>query len=57
MATQEEIRAGIGEIEAVVKQMAELPQYRRYVEQRKLHLIDGKLIVADKLLEMGLIHV
>lgn len=52
-----EIMEHLGEIETIVRAMAETAQYRQYVEQRKLHLLSSELKVADKLLELGLITV
>ena len=49
---QEEARRGIVE---VLKAMYACPQYRQYVEQKKLGLIDSRLKTADLMLENGII--
>jgi len=50
------IRALLG-LQDSVNELYELPQYKQYVEQHKLSLIDGKYAMIDKLLDEGLLRV
>jgi len=45
----------INELQQLVNDLRTTPQYKRYVEQRQLHLINSELLFIDNLLKKGII--
>ena len=43
------------ELQELVDELKTSPQYKQYVEQRKLHLIDSKFLKLDQLLNVGIL--
>jgi len=49
-------KEAIAELQKSVDEMRELPQYRQYVNQAKLGLLDSRFEIMDKLLAAGILH-
>lgn len=45
----------ISDLQNIVDAMRTMPQYRQYIEQRKLSLIDSNLDIVDDLLTQGVL--
>lgn len=50
-----EKQALIKELQEAVNLLRSQPQYKQYVEQRKLHLISSKYTIFDLLLNKGIL--
>jgi hypothetical protein len=55
MDDQEKKAAILKDLQASLDEMKTLPQYRQYVEMRKLSLLDTRFELMDKLLTAGVL--